>query len=475
MENRNSRKGSSRRSGPTNSSGKSGSYKKSTSGSRGASKGKKPSSGGYKSYGSDSGGNRFDKKRDGKPDFKRGGESGQKRTFGTGARPQRPFGKSFGEGKREGSSERAGFKPERREFKPDRREFKTGEDQKEGVKKSYDKPFNSFGGKTRESRKDDTPRTTFRKDESGKPAFKRDDTDKPSFKRKEEFGSRSFGGESSGGTDEVQRRPKKTFDDKKTEIKSKFIAKSRAHGDARSAGKASFDKKGSFDKPAHPKQSAPKTKRSAEERANGIRLNRYIANSGVCSRRDADLLISSGEITVNGNIVTEMGYIVQDNDVVKYSGRTLKREKLVYVLLNKPKDFITTTNDPDDRRTVMDLVAGAAQERLFPVGRLDRNTTGLLLLTNDGELAEKLSHPSNKIKKIYQVTLDRPLEDQDFEKIQKGVHLEDGIAEVDDIAVITKDRLNLGLEIHIGRNRIVRRIFEALGYNVDKLDRVLYA
>jgi len=186
-------------------------------------------------------------------------------------------------------------------------------------------------------------------------------------------------------------------------------------------------------------------------------------------------LISAGEVTVNGTSVTEMGYIVKPTDIVKYSGRTLKREKMVYVLLNKPKDFITTTNDPDDRRTVMDLVAGAAKERLFPVGRLDRNTTGLLLLTNDGDLAEKLSHPSNKIKKIYQVTLDKPLEDNDFEKIQKGVHLEDGVAEVDDIAVITKDKINLGLEIHIGRNRIVRRIFESLDYNVEKLDRVLYA
>lgn len=204
------------------------------------------------------------------------------------------------------------------------------------------------------------------------------------------------------------------------------------------------------------------------------RLNKYIANSGVCSRREADKLIADGKIKVNKEIVTELGFKVQPKDKVYYNGKLLKPEKLVYLLLNKPKDYITTTDDPDGRKTVMDLVGNAVQERIYPVGRLDRNTTGLLLFTNDGETAKKLSHPSYEIKKIYQVDLDKPISQQDFEKIQNGLMLEDGEAIVDDIAILSKDKSILGIEIHIGRNRIVRRIFEHLGYDVIRLDRVMY-
>jgi 23S rRNA pseudouridine2605 synthase len=218
-----------------------------------------------------------------------------------------------------------------------------------------------------------------------------------------------------------------------------------------------------------------KGKRTREEKDDTVRLNRYIANAGVCSRRDADVLIQSGEIKVNGNVVTEMGYQVKPGDVVKYGNRVLNREKMVYVLLNKPKDFITTTEDPEERRTVMDLVKEAADTRLFPVGRLDRNTTGLLLLTNDGELSEKLTHPSHNIKKIYEVHLDKPITEEDFNRVLEGVELEDGKAEVDELATVTPDRTVLGIELHLGRNRIVRRIFEHLGYEVIKLDRVMYA
>ena len=206
------------------------------------------------------------------------------------------------------------------------------------------------------------------------------------------------------------------------------------------------------------------------------RLNKYIANGGICSRREADELIANGEVTVNGKIVTEMGHKVQKGDVVKFKGKAISSEAPVYVLLNKPKDFITTTSDPHERRTVMQLVSTAAEERLFPVGRLDRNTTGLLLLTNDGELADKLTHPSNNIKKLYEVTLDKPITPEDFVKLQEGLNLEDGMAKPDDVAIVggTDDSV-LGLEIHIGRNRIVRRMFEHLGYEVIKLDRVMYA
>ena len=206
-----------------------------------------------------------------------------------------------------------------------------------------------------------------------------------------------------------------------------------------------------------------------------LRLNRYIANAGICSRREADALIAAGEIKVNGEVVTEMGYKVLPEDTVQYGKTNLSREKSVYVLLNKPKDFITTTEDPEGRRTVMDLVASASKERIFPVGRLDRNTTGLLLFTNDGEVAQKLSHPSHKNKKIYQVELSQPLSEEDLRKISDGLELEDGKAIVDDVAVVAGNAHFVGIEIHIGRNRIVRRIFEHLGYEVVALDRVQYA
>jgi len=206
-----------------------------------------------------------------------------------------------------------------------------------------------------------------------------------------------------------------------------------------------------------------------------LRLNRYIANAGICSRREADALIAAGEIRVNGEVITEMGYKVQPTDTVQYGKTNLNREKLVYVLLNKPKDFITTTDDPEGRKTVMDLVKTASKERIFPVGRLDRNTTGLLLFTNDGEVAQKLSHPSHRNKKIYQVELDKPLTPEHLADITAGVELEDGKAEVDDVAVVAGNPHFVGIEIHIGRNRIVRRIFEHLGYDVVALDRVQYA
>jgi 23S rRNA pseudouridine2605 synthase len=206
-----------------------------------------------------------------------------------------------------------------------------------------------------------------------------------------------------------------------------------------------------------------------------IRLNKFIANSGVGSRREADELIKMGLVTVNGETITEMGYKVKITDDVRYEGRKLKAEKPVYILLNKPKGFITTTDDPQERNTVMSLVANAGNERIYPVGRLDRNTTGLLLLTNDGDLADKLTHPSYNIKKIYKVDLDRPITKGDFEKIQKGIFLEEGRAVVDELAIVTDDRKSVGIELHIGWNRIVRRIFESLGYAVEKLDRVVYA
>lgn len=225
---------------------------------------------------------------------------------------------------------------------------------------------------------------------------------------------------------------------------------------------------------------AGKAKTAKQEQApapanQAIRLNRYLANSGVCSRREADKRIAMGLVSVNGKVVTEMGYKVMPGDVVRYEDRVLRAEKPVYILLNKPKGYLTTTNDPQERKTVMHLIGKAVKERIYPVGRLDRNTTGLLLLTNDGMLAEKLSHPSYKVKKVYKVELDRPLTKADAERILEGIELEEGKAVVDNLAVISDDRKTIGLELHIGWNRVVRRIFEALNYEVRKLDRTLYA
>ncbi len=218
-----------------------------------------------------------------------------------------------------------------------------------------------------------------------------------------------------------------------------------------------------------------KKKPLPEDKNTEIRLNKAIANSGLCSRREADQLISDGKIKVNGKVINELGYKVKPSDKIQFENKVLKREKLVYVLLNKPKDFITTTKDEMDRKTVMQLVAKACDERIYPVGRLDRNTTGLLLFTNDGPLAKKLTHPSHNVKKIYQVDLDKPLTDDDAENIMKGIDLEDGKVFVDDMQILSADRRILGLEIHSGKNRVVRRVFEHFGYEVIRLDRVMFA
>ena len=206
------------------------------------------------------------------------------------------------------------------------------------------------------------------------------------------------------------------------------------------------------------------------------RLNKYIANAGVCSRRKADELIESGAVMVNDELIKELGYKVKDTDKITFQGKVLKRQKLTYILLNKPKDYITTLDDPMERRTVMELIKSTTNERVYPVGRLDRNTTGLLLMTNDGDLADVLSHPRNKVKKLYEVELDKSLSPSDFDKIKKGVELEDGEAEVDELSYVEgKSKKHIGIGIHIGRNRIVRRIFESLGYTIVRLDRVIYA
>ncbi|WP_300749542.1 pseudouridine synthase [uncultured Alistipes sp.] len=206
-----------------------------------------------------------------------------------------------------------------------------------------------------------------------------------------------------------------------------------------------------------------------------IRLNRFIAQSGLCSRREADDYIQAGLVSVNGVVVTELGTKVKPTDEVRFNDTRVEGEKKVYLVLNKPKGFVTSLDDPHADRTVMDLVRGACEERIYPVGRLDKSSVGLLLFTNDGDLTRQLTHPSYRKKKIYQVTLDKPLTRADMDRIAEGITLEDGEIHADEIAYVKENKTEIGVEIHSGRNRIVRRIFESLGYTVRKLDRVYYA
>ena len=358
------------------------------------------------------------------------------------SRPRREFGGP----KREfsGNRERKPFNPERKPYAGDRpnRTFQGGE------LNSESRPSSEFDG----------PKREFPEDRERKP-FQSDRSE--------------------------SERPKRVFDKEKSDDSSK---------DFREAPTGKFSKRDTFksrnryeESPAHTpqykldrfKEKAPakiqRRIREVESKSDMVRLNRYIANAGICSRRDADKLIEAGEIKVNNKVITEMGYQVAPTDIVKYGNRKLNREKPVYVLLNKPKDFLTTTEDPNDRKTVMELVKNAGDARIYPVGRLDRNTTGLILLSNDGELADRLTHPSHEIEKIYQAELDKPLTDDDFEKIKAGLTLEDGEIKVDDLAKVTPDGYVIGVKIHSGKNRIVRRIFEHLGYEVTKLDRTTFA
>ncbi|WP_430411579.1 pseudouridine synthase [Kordia sp.] len=265
---------------------------------------------------------------------------------------------------------------------------------------------------------------------------------------------------------------KKPFNKKKSfEGKKPFDGKKSSDGERSFEGKKPFDGK----KPNYRKKStAPKAKSSSNP--NEIRLNKYISNSGICSRREADMHISIGSVTVNGKVITEMGYKVQLNDEVRFDGRIINPEKIEYVLLNKPKGFLVTTKDEKDRKTVMDLVATATKSRIVPVGRLERQSTGLLLFTNDGELARKLTDPSQRVRKIYHVELDRNISQADFNKIKDGVNIRGNVFEVDEISWIHgASKREVGIKVSSGSNGLVKAIFEHLSYTVARLDRVLFA
>ncbi len=270
---------------------------------------------------------------------------------------------------------------------------------------------------------------------------------------------------------------KKQFGDRKPYGEKRSFGEKKQYGDKRFAGKPhgdkKFDKKRSFKHDEERPYSYPKF--NPERQTGEIRLNRFLAQSGICSRREADDLITAGLVTVNGVIVTELGTKVQPTDEVKFNDSRVQGEKKVYLVLNKPKGYVTSLEDPHAGKLVMDLVKGACTERIYPVGRLDKNSLGLLLFTNDGDLTKTLTHPSYRKKKIYQVTLDKPLTRADMDRLAEGITLEDGEIFADEISYLKENKQEIGIEIHSGRNRIVRRMFEFVGYSVTKLDRVYYA
>lgn len=288
---------------------------------------------------------------------------------------------------------------------------------------------------------------------------------------------------SSGGRHQGKKGPQKSSTSKSggtrkfsDSSKSKTFRKSSETDDKRASQNFSKKKFDSKRKPIDKSTDKPKVSTSKSNDSDGIRLNKYIANAGICSRREADVYIGAGSAMVNGKVVTEMGYKVQPTDEVKFDGSLINPEKKRYVLLNKPKNFITTMDDDRGRKTVMELIANASKERIYPVGRLDRNTTGLLLFTNDGEMAKKLTHPKSGIQKLYHASLDKKLTMADLQKIAEGFMMEDRKVIVDEISyILNEPKTEIGVKIHSGRNRIVRKIFEHFNYNVVKLDRVLFA
>jgi 23S rRNA pseudouridine2605 synthase len=276
----------------------------------------------------------------------------------------------------------------------------------------------------------------------------------------------------------MKNRKAQGASDRRKSFKPKSVKKTNEGGEQKRAprsAKAPYKKK--YDKPAFRKEKkAPPKDQKETKITEAIRLNKYIANAGICSRREADKLIAAGLVSVNGKIIVEMGYKINPGDQVKYNGERLSTEKKIYVIMNKPKDTVTTVDDPDGRRTVMDLLDNKIQERIYPIGRLDRNTTGVLLLTNDGELSQRLMHPKYQIQKVYHAVLNKKLKGEDFWELTNGVELEDGFMKPDALAYPDSSKKEeVGIEIHSGRNRIVHRMFEHMGYLLDKLDRVSYA
>jgi 23S rRNA pseudouridine2605 synthase len=444
---------------------------------------------------------------------KRDDSDGPRKSFGDGER--KPFvkredgkyesagpRKSYGDGEKRSYTKREDSDRPRKSFGDgERKPFVKREDGKyesAGPRKSY-----GDGEKRSYTKREDgdRPRKSFG-DGERKPFVKREDGKYESAGPRKSYGD---GEKRSYTKREDSDRPRKSFGDgeRKPFVKREggdFDKPRKSYGDGerkpyakREGGdfdrpRKSYDDKKSFDKPYEPRLSktqrvVEKSKKAGPSKTSdqkgvsddAVRLNRYVANAGICSRREADVLIATGVVTVNGKIVTEMGYKVNPTDVVTYGGVPIKNEVKKYLLLNKPKDYITTMDDPEERKTVMELIRKACKERLYPVGRLDRNTTGVLLFTNDGDLTAKLTHPKFNVRKVYHVVLDKRITSEDFRTLSEGVELADGPIKPDAIEYVGEGKSELGVEIHSGRNRIVRRLFEHLGYEVMKLDRVVFA
>jgi len=409
-----------------------------------------------------------------RPSLPRGGEErGEKRGFGS-----KFAGKDSGGPKKWESKEASSFSKKPFGDKPTRFKKDSGSEKKFDPTSRDKKPYaeRSKPGDKKPYSERSSPGDKKPYSERSKPGNKKEGFSKSSDYGKEKGFKKDFSSEKSS----LAPGEKRVYKGRGKDQQPVYAVEPKTYGAEPSGEKRGFGKNRSkfvelnADRPDYNFDALPQ-KKNKKESEELIRLNKYVANSGICGRREADELISKGLVVVNGEVIKEMGHKVKKTDHVVFQGKKINPEKPVYVLLNKPKDFITTTEDPMERKTVMKLVENACEERIFPVGRLDRNTTGLLLFTNDGELAAKLSHPSNEIKKIYQVTLDKALTAKDEEVVLEGLTLEDGDVKVDDLQVLSKDRNILGLEIHVGRNRIVRRIFAHLGYEVEALDRVMYA
>ena len=372
----------------------------------------------------------------------------------------------------EGPRERASYNPHftadnRPAFDKPRRQF--GDKPAYGERKSGDKP-------RYEHRDGDKPRRQYGDKPAygehkygDKPRYEHRDGDKP----RRQYGDKpAYGERKSGDKPRYEHRdgdkPRRQYGDKPAYGERKF-------GDKKYGDRKFGDKPYKPGPRKHDDKPASYPKFTPEKQVGEMRLNRFLAQSGLCSRREADDFITAGLVTVNGQIVTQLGTKVLPTDEVKFNDSRVQGEKKVYLVLNKPKGYVTSLDDPHAGKTVMDLVEGACTERIYPVGRLDKNSLGLLLFTNDGDLTKQLTHPSYLKKKIYQVTLDKPLARADMDRIAEGITLEDGEIFADEISYVKENKQEIGIEIHSGRNRIVRRIFEFLGYTVTKLDRVYYA
>jgi len=388
-----------------------------------------------------------------------GGSSGEKKSFSPRSRPYsgRPTDSGASSGEKKSFGPRKPYSGRTADSGGSERSFGAS-----GDSKSRSKPYSS-----RAADNDDRPKRSS--DSSGE---------------KKPFGSRAKSASPSGAGSRPKRNVGHEGDSepKFNRRPAGVSAPKKAYGDKPSGDDRPARSKPTYDKITRDRDAPAKTlrgrKKGPEPKDTGlIRLNRYISNAGICSRRKADELIAAGVVSVNGTVISELGHKIDPyKDEIRYNGELLKREKMVYVLLNKPKDYITTTEDPQERRTVMHLVEKASKERIYPIGRLDRNTTGLLLMTNDGDLADKLSHPRNSIVKLYQVELNKSLTQGDLNKIAFGLELEDGLIKPDSVSYVSGgSKREIGIQIHSGKNRIVRRIFEHLGYEVVKLDRAVYA